>query len=211
MAASSREEGAVGEPAWVVSADEFSCIVRAASEAEARRAGGLELDGEPEGEGLDVRRAPEFDAGWTKRALILEHGWWFSCEECTSPVSESEVDEGADIDDADRVWCTECAPEAAAIVAGREAAWARRREAKLRARAEVERRWPGATVRRVSAHVDGVTVELTVPGCRWPVRWPVGQAHVWVPRGDIEAWRRFEAEVIRAACTWGDDGGAHHG
>jgi len=201
----------VGEPAWVVSADEFSCIVRAASEAEARRAGGLELDGEPEGEGLDVRRAPEFDAGWTNRALILEHGWWLSCDGCSAQVDEADLCDGGDVDDADRVWCSECAPDAADIVAARKADRARRAEARLQARVEAERRWPGATVRRVIAHVDGVTVDLSAPGCHWPVRWLADGSTAWVVREDLPAWRRFEAEVIRAACTWGDDGGAHHG
>jgi hypothetical protein len=175
---------------------EDGCCVRFADHSVvARREGANELG--TDFEAVECRRAPEFDAyapGPVPDPVLVEHGWWFECMQCSQRICNEPTDEdGAPIELSpiyltNWIFCTPACHEA--FQAERAAEKARADAAGAAALAN----WPGITVRFTNGHETPARVDFAFPGGLGSVTWRVGEQTVLVPQRDVDAWNKFADE-----------------
>jgi hypothetical protein len=184
------------------------CCVRFAEQSVvARREGANELD--TDFEAVECRRAPEFDEyapGPVPDRVLVEHGWWFECTQCSQRISNEPTDEDGEpielspIYEGDRIFCSLKCKEA--LEAERAADRARAEAATAAAVAK----WPGITIRYTNGYAEPATVSFAFPGSEGTATWLMDAPTVSVERRDVEAWHRFaESCRPRAAHPTTDD------
>lgn len=196
---------------------EGHCVIRfATNNATARREGAQELEIEWESVEHCIRK-PEFDAyapGPVPPTVLLEHGWWMECQECSIRIdldSEPEDDDGNPIefepvDYGKRVFCC---PTCQGIYFAK----ARANQAARAALVElIHTKFPGCTIERI--HVYGERLEqaekdyasgvhasahFKFPGAQYGATYHFGDPMTYVSSVDAEAFKALYGRKDAAA------------
>lgn len=175
------------------------CVRFAEHDVVARREGANELD--VDFESVECRRSPEFDEyapGPVPDSVLVEHGWWFECVQCSQRISNEPTDEDGEpielspIYERNRIFCSQKCKEA--LDAERAADKAR---ADAVAKAALAK-WPGITIRYTNGYAEPATVSFLFPGSEGTAMWLLDASTVSVEKRDVEAWHKF-AESCRSS------------
>lgn len=177
------------------------CVQFANHDVVARREGANELN--TEFGDVECTRYPAFDqyAPHVPDAVLVEHGWWFTCMQCGLKICNAPEDDDGEpivldpVYAGDHVFCTPhcqeefrtdrlyelCRGEMAATLA--------------------HHRWPGITVMSTNGYQHPARVWFTFPGGLSQVDWTIGAQHVYVAKRDAEAWNAFAQKIKESRST----------
>ena len=181
--------------------DGRGCVRFANHNIVARREGANQLD--CDFESVSCRREPAFDAyadtGEVPRDVMVDHGWWFECMNCSQKIcSEPENEDGEPVELApvyEGEWCF-CSQRC------RHAFHAEKADQKARADAAESAalaKWPGIEICHVNGYENPARVWFKFPGGgHTQCDWTHGADTLLVPQIDLAAWRSFE-DSLRVA------------
>lgn len=195
--------------------DEGYCIVLATTGIAARRKAANEMDCDFEGVEW-CRRAKSLDQyapGPAPLKALIGIGWWWECSGCYQPVNS---DTPNPVYEGQRVyccpWCRLDALSESLVTKAEE------RAVKERLAAFVTERWPGTEVTGTHAYVrvklggavtvEDASVDFRFPGGQYTTRYREADGRpddngLWVPAGDMPAWKAFAARVAPAEVAHG--------
>lgn len=174
------------------------CCVRFANfSIVARREGANELDADfSDVECTRYRAFDEYALTGVPDPVLVDHGWWFECMQCSQTICSSPEDEDGEPIDLFPVYLTNwifCKPDCYEAFKADRAAEAARADA---AAAAAIAKWPGIEITWKSGHESKDQmlgrVNFRFPGGEGTADWKVGASVIYVQTRDQDAWKAFE-------------------
>jgi hypothetical protein len=178
-----------------------ACVQFAEHSVVARREGANELN--TDFESVNCRRAPEFDtyaeAGKVPDRVLVEHGWWFECMQCSKRICDEPYDDDGEPIELqpiyeERGWIF-CSPKC------RDSLYAEKAEQKARAEAAATAalaKWPGIEICHKNGYENPGRVWFKFPGGAGQADWTQGASTILIQLRDQDAWAAFEASIKAA-------------